>query len=76
LVCLYTLLLAIRVQTFVSLVDGIENAEASYQSTCSSLVCALPGNLEGDIVWSIALDLESCGGEVVEVLVKQLCGKS
>lgn len=45
---------------------------ATYQPTGSSLVGALSGNLEGDIVWGIALDLKGCGREVVEVLVEQL----
>jgi hypothetical protein len=51
---------------------SFEHAEASYQSTCSSLVCALSSDLKGDIVWGVALDLKSCGREVVEILVEQL----
>ena len=35
-------------------------------------MAALAGNLEGDIVGSVALDFDSPGREVVEVLVQQL----
>lgn len=35
-------------------------------------MCALAGHLEGNIVGGVALDLKSCGGQVVEVLVEQL----
>jgi hypothetical protein len=48
------------------------NAKVSYQSTCGSLVRALSCDLEGNIVWGVALDLEGCSGQVVEVLVEQL----
>ena len=44
----------------------------SYQTAGSRLVCALSSNLECDIVWGIALDLESGCGLVVEVLVEEL----
>ncbi len=33
---------------------------------------ALPGDLEGNIVGRVALDLEGARGQVVEVLVQQL----
>ena len=35
-------------------------------------MAALASNLEGDVVGGVALDLESAGREVVEVLVQQL----
>lgn len=43
-----------------------------YQSAGGTLVCALAGDLEGDIVGGVALDLESGCRQVVEVLVEQL----
>lgn len=33
---------------------------------------ALSGHLEGDIVWGVALELESGLGEMVEILVEKL----
>jgi len=44
----------------------------SYQTAGGRLVGALAGHLEGDIVWGVALELESGLGEVVEVLVEKL----
>ena len=38
-------------------------------------MCVLSGHLEGDIVGSIALDLQSCGTQVVEVLVQKVVGR-
>jgi hypothetical protein len=35
-------------------------------------VAALAGDLEGNIVWGVALDLDGAGGQVVEILVQQL----
>jgi hypothetical protein len=43
-----------------------------YQSAGGTLVCALAGDLECNIVGSVALDLKSCCRQVVEVLVEQL----
>lgn len=39
-------------------------------------MCALSGHLEGDIVWGVALELESGLGKVVEILVEKLGGVS
>lgn len=45
---------------------------STYGTASGFLVAALAGNLEGDIVWGVALDLDGTGREVVEVLVQQL----
>jgi hypothetical protein len=39
-------------------------------------MAALAGDLEGDIVGGVALDLEGAGREVVEVLVEKLAAHS
>jgi len=50
--------------------------DVSYQTAGGRLVSALASNLEGDIVWGVALDLESSLGKVVEVLVDKLFSQS
>lgn len=44
----------------------------TYSTASGLLVAALASDLEGNIVGSVALDLDSTGGEVVKVLVQQL----
>lgn len=44
----------------------------TYSASGSTLMAVLAGDLEGDIVGGVALDLEGAGGQVVEVLVEQL----
>jgi hypothetical protein len=39
-------------------------------------MAALAGDLEGNIVGGVALDLEGTSGQVVEVLVEKLDGRS
>ena len=48
----------------------------TYRSASSLLVAALAGDLEGNIVGGVALDLDGAGGQVVEVLVQQLNRKT
>ena len=47
-------------------------SEVPYRAAGGRLVCALACDLECDIVGGIALELEVCLGQVVEVLVEQL----
>lgn len=47
-------------------------AKDAYQTTRSSLVCRLSGDLEGDVVGSGVLDLEGRGRGVVEILSQEL----
>lgn len=49
-----------------------QREEFSYQTACCSLVCALASDLECNIVGRVALDLECCCRQVVEVLAEQL----
>lgn len=44
----------------------------TYGTASDLLVAALAGDLEGNIVGSVALDLDGAGRQVVEVLVQQL----
>jgi hypothetical protein len=44
----------------------------TYRAAGGIVVAALASDLEGDIVGSVALDLEGAGREVVEVLVEEL----
>ena len=44
----------------------------TYGTSGLALVGALSGDLEGNAVWSVALDLEGGSGLVVEVLVEEL----
>lgn len=44
----------------------------TYGSARHLVVTALTSHLEGDIVGGVALDLESAGRQVVEVLVEEL----
>lgn len=44
----------------------------TYGTSGGLLVRGLAGDLEGNVVGSVALELEGRGGEVVEVLVQEL----
>lgn len=44
----------------------------TYRSAGDLVVAALASDLEGNIVGSVALDLEGACGQVVEVLVEEL----
>ena len=44
----------------------------TYSSRGDLLVAGLAGHLEGDAIGGGVLELESGGGEVVEILVKEL----
>lgn len=44
----------------------------TYRAGGDLVVAALAGDLEGDIVGGVVLDLDGAGGEVVEVLVEEL----
>lgn len=46
--------------------------EVTYSTAGDLVVCGLAGNLEGDIVGGVGLDLDGAGSEVVEVLVEEL----
>jgi hypothetical protein len=45
---------------------------STYRGCCVPLVAALAGDLEGDIIRGVALDLDRAGRQVVEVLVQEL----
>lgn len=47
-------------------------ASGTYRAAGDVVVAALARDLEGDIVGRVALDLESAGREVVEILVEEL----
>jgi hypothetical protein len=48
----------------------------TYRAAGGLIVAALAGDLEGNIVGGVALDLDGAGGEVVEVLVEELKASS
>lgn len=52
-----------------------EEVGITYSAAGGLLVAALAGNLEGNIVGSVALDLDGAGRGVVEVLVEKLYHK-
>ena len=45
---------------------------STYSSAGDLVMAALAGDLEGDVVGGVVLDLNGTGREVVEVLVQQL----
>lgn len=47
----------------------------TYSAARGLLVAALAGDLEGNIVRGVALDLDGAGGQVVKVLVEKLLRK-